>query len=202
MAVKTQSQRKWLERQQKDIYVKKARKEGYRSRAAYKLIEIQEKYKILKQGQLILDLGAAPGSFSQVMQKYVGKTGQILGIDLLPIQPLDQNVTFIQDDFKSILNHITKKADGVISDLSPSACGIPEVDHLQLITMIEDMIALLPQLLKEHGFFVCKVFKGGLQQDLLMILKKYFKKVYHFKPQSSRKESAEEYVIALSFSSQ
>lgn len=196
---KTESQKRWLQRQSKDIYVKKAKKEGYRSRAAYKLIEIQEKYKLIKSGNFILDLGAAPGSWSQAAKKYIGSAGEILGIDLLPIAPLDKKVTFIQQDFKEIEKYLVKKADGVMSDLSPSTCGIPKVDHLKLIGMLEEVIVLLPKLLKENGFCIFKVFKGGMQSDLLAILKKQFKKVHHFKPKSSRQESSEEYVIAIEY---
>lgn len=194
----TQSQKQWLDRQSRDPFVKKARLEGYRSRAAYKLIEIQEKYKIIKKGDTILDLGAAPGSWSQVATKYIGPTGKIIGIDLLPILPMER-ATFIQGDFREIEIHIQERIDGILSDISPSTCGIPKVDHLKLMGMLEDIVTLFPKYLKPEGFFVCKVFKGGIQHELLDILKKRFKKVAHFKPKSSRKESPEEFVVAISY---
>ena len=195
MAKKTESQQRWLRRQHNDPYVKKAREEGYRSRAAYKLKEIQEKYKIIRKGVHILDLGAAPGSWSQVALEYGAK---VTGIDLLLVDPLE-GVTFIQGDFLEIEKHVTEKVDGILSDLSPSTCGIPKVDHLKLIGMLEDIIALCPKLLNQKGFLVCKVFKGGLESELLRLLKQSFSRITHMKPKSSRKESAEEYLVAQGF---
>lgn len=195
----TQSQKQWLERHMNDPYVQKAAKEGYRSRAAYKLIEIQDKFKLFKKNQRILDLGAAPGSWSQVIQQYISKTGEIIGIDLLSIKPIP-GIKFIQDDFYNIDQHIKGLLfDGILSDLAPSTCGIQKADHLKLIGMIEDIIYLLPTILKTDGFFVCKVFKGGIQKDLLDILKKNFKSIKHFKPKASREKSPEEYLIAQNF---
>lgn len=195
MPKKTESQQRWLRRQHNDPYVKKAREEGYRSRAAYKLKEIQEKYKIIRKGLHILDLGAAPGSWSQVALEYGAK---VTGIDLLLVDPLE-GVTFIQGDFLEIEKHVTEKVDGILSDLSPSTCGIPKVDHLKLIGMLEDIIALCPKLLNQKGFLVCKVFKGGLESELLRLLKQSFSRITHMKPKSSRKESAEEYLVAQGF---
>ena len=235
MAKKTPSQQRWLKRQHSDIYVKKAHLEGYRSRAAYKLKEIQEKYKLIKKGMHILDLGAAPGSWSQVALELGAK---VIGIDLLPIVPLEGAV-FIQGDFRSLHCHperseaegvteskdlnqalllgpspsaqddlhlalakqeqVQCRFDGILSDISPSTCGIPKVDHLKLVGMLEDMMELFPKYLKSDGFFVCKVFKGGMQSDLLKLLKQSFKKVTHFKPKSSRAESPEEYLIAQGY---
>lgn len=196
----TQSQQQWLNRQKNDPFVKKARLEGYRSRAAYKLIEIQEKYKLIQKDHHILDLGAAPGSWSQVVLKNTGAKGVLIGIDLLTIDPL-KGATFIQGDFRDIEQHLNQPVDGILSDISPSTCGIPKIDHLKLTGMLEDIITLLPKMLKANGFFVCKVFKGGLQNELLALLKQYFKKVVHFKPKSSRKESAEEYLVAIGYHS-
>jgi 23S rRNA (uridine2552-2'-O)-methyltransferase len=195
MPKKTESQQRWLRRQHNDPYVKKAREEGYRSRAAYKLKEIQEKYKIIRKGVRILDLGAAPGSWSQVALEY---GAHVTGIDLLSIDPLE-GVVFIQGDFLEIEPYVIEKVDGILSDLSPSTCGVPKVDHLKLIGMLEDIVALCPKLLKPKGFLVCKVFKGGMEGELLKLLKKYFSRISHMKPKSSRKESPEEYLIAQDF---
>lgn len=198
MPKKTESQQRWLRRQHNDPFVKQARKDGYRSRAAYKLKEIQDKYKLIHSGMTILDLGAAPGSWMQIA---IQSGATVTGVDLLPIDPLE-GATLIQGDFFEMTKDMTEKFDGIMSDLSPSTCGIPKVDHLKLIGMLEDIVALCPQLLKPQGFFICKVFKGGMQSDLLKQLRTHFKKVSHMKPKSSRKESPEEYLVAEAFKDQ
>ena len=213
MAKKTLSQQRWLKRQKNDIYVKKAHQEGYRSRAAYKLKEIQEKYHLIKKGDFILDLGAAPGSWSQVALELGAK---VKGIDLLPVMPLEGAV-FLEGDFRTFFGSCQigdqgsdqgrdqgndeKSAlyEGILSDISPSTCGIPKVDHLKLVGMLEEILDIFLSQLKVQGFFVCKVFKGGMQNDLLAMLKKHFKKISHFKPKSSRPESPEEYLIAQGY---
>ncbi len=195
---RTEQQKRWLLRQINDPYVAKAKKEGYRSRAAYKLIEINDKFKLFKPGQNILDLGAAPGSWLQVVKQKVGKKGAITGVDLLPIEPID-DVNLIQDDFRSWCKTIIQKFDGVISDMAPSSTGLMHVDQLKMAGLIEDLLPYLSDLLVPEGFFIFKTFQGGLNNEIQKNLKQMFKTVKHFKPKASRSDSRETYVICLSF---
>lgn len=197
-----ESSRRWLQRQWRDPFVTKAKQLGYRSRAAFKILEIQEKYKLFKSNHLVIDLGAAPGGWSHVMSKYVRK---IIAIDLLDMDTIP-NVSFIKGDFLTEdtiweIDKFTKgsKIDIVMSDMAPSSCGLPKVDHLRIMNLVEHVFDFAINNLRNDGHMIAKVFQGGTEPLLLSELKKHFTKVAHFKPKSSRKESAETYLIALGF---
>jgi 23S rRNA (uridine2552-2'-O)-methyltransferase len=194
----------WLQRQLNDPYVMRAKKEGLRSRAAYKLIEMDERYHLLKTGQKILDLGAAPGGWSQYAIKKVGPKGRVIGIDLLDIDPIpDVEFTimdFLEEDapdrLKAMLGGL---ADGVMSDMAANTTGHKKTDHLKIIGLAELAIHFATEVLAPGGFFVAKVFQGGTEGELLTLLKRDFKTVRHVKPEASRAGSAELYVLATGF---
>ena len=197
-----ESSKKWLQRQMSDQYVEKAKKAGYRSRAAYKILEIQRKFKILDTRSIVLDLGAAPGGWSQVVANIAKK---VIAIDLLDMAPIP-NVHFIQGDFTEERNMQTliqllekEKADAVLSDMAPNTCGIKKIDHMRIINLLEDVYDFSTKILKPGGSLVAKVFQGGATNNLLHNLKQSFTKVRHFKPLSSRKESLEIYLIAQGY---
>ncbi|MGO4524778.1 RlmE family RNA methyltransferase [Microvirga sp. 2MCAF35] len=198
------SSQKWLERQLNDPYVARAKREGYRSRAAFKLIEIDDKYKILKPGQRIVDLGAAPGGWSQIAAKKVGPNGKVVGIDLLPIDPM-AGVEFIQLDFldesapAKLIEMLGGPADVVMSDMAANTTGHKKTDHLRIIGLAEAAIYFAREILAPGGAFVAKVFQGGTENQLLADLKRDFAVVRHVKPAASRADSAELYVLATGF---
>ena len=199
----------WLQRQLNDPYVIKAKQEGYRSRAAYKLIEINDKFKILKKNNLVIDLGAAPGGWSQIAVKIVGNNN-VLGVDLLEINPI-AGVKFIVQDFltsdadeiimKSLREDLgkTRKCDVVLSDMAANGSGDSRTDHLRIIGILEETLEFTQKILAKDGNFVGKVFQGGASSYLLKICKENFKIVKHFKPDSSRKESPENYIVCMGF---
>jgi 23S rRNA (uridine2552-2'-O)-methyltransferase len=198
------SSQKWLERQLNDPYVARAKREGYRSRAAYKLLEIDEKYRILKPGQKIVDLGAAPGGWSQIAAKVVGPKGKVVGIDLLPIDPMP-GVEFIQLDFLDesapgkLIEMLGGPADVVMSDMAANTTGHKKTDHLRIIGLAEAAIYFAREILAPGGAFIAKVFQGGTENQLLADLKRDFAVVRHVKPAASRADSAELYVMATGF---
>jgi 23S rRNA (uridine2552-2'-O)-methyltransferase len=198
------SSQKWLERQLNDPYVARAKREGYRSRAAFKLLEIDEKYHILKPGQRIVDLGAAPGGWSQIAAKQVGPKGRIVGIDLLPIDPMP-GVEFIELDFLDesapgrLIELLGGPADVVMSDMAANTTGHKKTDHLRIIGLAEAAIYFAREILAPGGAFVAKVFQGGTENQLLADLKRDFAVVRHVKPAASRSDSAELYVMATGF---
>ncbi|KLK94927.1 ribosomal RNA large subunit methyltransferase E [Microvirga vignae] len=198
------SSQKWLERQLNDPYVARAKREGYRSRAAFKLLEIDEKYHILKPGQRIVDLGAAPGGWSQIAAKKVGPKGKVVGIDLLPIDPM-AGVEFIQLDFLDesapgkLIEMLGGPADVVMSDMAANTTGHKKTDHLRIIGLAEAAIYFAREILAPGGVFVAKVFQGGTENQLLNDLKRDFAVVRHVKPAASRADSAELYVLATGF---
>jgi len=194
----------WLQRQLNDPYVMRAKKEGLRSRAAYKLIEMDERYHLLKTGQKILDLGAAPGGWSQYAIKKVGPKGRVIGIDLLDIDPIpDVEFTimdFLEEDAPDRLKvMLGGLADGVMSDMAANTTGHKKTDHLKIIGLAELAIHFATEVLAPGGFFVAKVFQGGTEGELLTLLKRDFKTVRHVKPEASRVGSAELYVLATGF---
>lgn len=201
---RTQSSRDWLLRQLNDPFVHKAKQEGYRSRAAFKLLEIDDKYKILKSGQRVIDLGAAPGGWTQIIAKKVLPKGTVIALDLQDIVPFDDQVLIIKGDFEEqtvqtqLLEHMDE-ADVIVSDMAAAACGIPAVDHLRIGNLLESSINFATQHLTKGGTFVAKVLIGGTEAKLLKLLKTHFSQVSHFKPNSSRKDSAEMYVVAKGF---
>ena len=198
---KTSSTR-WLQRQLNDPYVKKAQMEGYRSRAAYKLIQLDERFKLLKPGMRIVDLGSAPGGWVQVALK--SGASEVVGIDLLEIEPIS-GATLLQHDFSAddapdlVKAEMGGAADAVISDLAPWTTGHKNTDHLRIVALVELAAHFALETLKPGGFFIAKVFQGGAEGDLLDLLKANFDKVRHFKPDASRSESAETFVIAMGF---
>jgi len=205
---RTNSSARWLSRQLNDPYVRQARALNYRSRAAFKIIEIDEKFKIFKKNKMIVDLGAAPGGWSQIAADK--NYGNILALDLLEMEDIE-GVKFIQQDFTDpniveIIENILqkdfknrKKCDIIMSDMAQNACGDMETDHLRIIALLEECLDFAIKFLKEGGIFIGKSFQGGSDQELLNRFKKNFRIVKHFKPKSSRKESKENYIIALDF---
>jgi len=207
--VKTAKKRKtsstqWLKRQLNDPYVHEAQRLGYRSRAAFKLQEIDEKLGLIKKNMVIVDLGAAPGGWSQVAMEKGAK--KVVALDLLAMDPVP-GVTFLQMDFmnddapEALVAAIGEGADLVLSDMSPNTTGHKSTDHLRIMALVEAAYDFALQILKPGGTFVAKVFQGGAQQELLVLMKKDFKTVKHIKPPASRKESAEQYVVAQGFKS-
>jgi 23S rRNA (uridine2552-2'-O)-methyltransferase len=204
---RTLSSQKWLERQLNDPYVARAKRDGYRSRAAYKLLEIDEKYHLLKPGQRVVDLGAAPGGWSQIAAAKVGSTqgrGRVVGIDLLPIDPLP-GVEFIQLDFldedapRTLMDLLGGPADIVMSDMAANTTGHKKTDHLRIVGLAEAAIVFAREVLAPGGAFVAKVFQGGTENQLLADLKRDFSVVRHVKPGASRADSSELYVLATGF---
>jgi 23S rRNA (uridine2552-2'-O)-methyltransferase len=204
---RTLSSQKWLERQLNDPYVARAKREGYRSRAAYKLLDIDEKYRLFKPGQRVVDLGAAPGGWSQVAAKEVGSPegkGRVVGIDLLPIEPLP-GVEFITLDFLDanapdrLMALLGGPADVVMSDMAANATGHKKTDHLRIVGLAEAAAEFARAVLAPGGAFVAKVLQGGTEGTLLADLKRDFAAVRHVKPAASRSGSAELYVLATGF---
>lgn len=199
---KTSSTR-WIERQLNDPYVQKAKKDGYRSRAAYKLLEIDEKLGgVIKKGQVIVDLGAAPGGWCQVATQ---RGAKVVAIDLLPVDPME-GMTFFQMDFmddaapETLIDALGGGgADMVISDIAHNTVGHRNTDHLKIMALVEAAYEFAIEVLKPEGIFIAKVFQGGTQGELLTRMKKDFKTVKHIKPPASRKESPETYAIAQGF---
>lgn len=196
------SSTKWLKRQLNDPYVAKAQMEGYRGRAAYKLIEINQKIDVLHAGALVVDLGAAPGGWCQVAEKIGCK---VIGLDLLEMDPIP-NVTLLQmdfmdDDAPEMLMDIIggQPVDVVMSDMAPNTIGHRNTDHVRIMALVELAYYFAIDVLKPEGTFIAKVRQGGAQQDLLALIKKSFKTIKHIKPPSSRKESSETYLIAQGF---
>ncbi|MBI4031097.1 MAG: RlmE family RNA methyltransferase [Proteobacteria bacterium] len=197
---RTASSTRWLERQLNDPYVRKAQLEGYRSRAAYKLREMDERLGLIKPGMTVVDLGSAPGGWSQVAAQK--GAGRVVAIDLLPMDPLP-GVTFLQMDFMdegapdALLSAIGGEgADVVLSDMAPNTTGHRNTDHLRIMALAEAAYDFAADVLKPGGAFVTKVFQGGTQSELLQRLKKDFEKVRHIKPPASRSDSSEQYVVA------
>ena len=192
----------WLKRQLNDPYVREAERLGYRSRAAFKLKDIDDKLHLIKRGMTVIDLGAAPGGWSQIAVERGANA--VVGLDLLPIDPIP-GVTFLQMDFmaddapEALVAIIGTGADLVLSDMSPNTTGHAPTDHTRIMGLVEAAYEFATQILKPDGAFVAKVFKGGTENEILTMMKKNFAKVQHVKPPSSRKESAEQYVVATGF---
>ena len=202
------SSTKWLERQLNDPYVARARAEGYRSRAAFKIKEMDEKHKLFHKGTRVVDLGAAPGGWSQVAAKAVGSTDAnplVVGIDYLEMDPIPGVILFrkdfTEDDAPQLLIDAMggKKADLVMSDMAWPTTGHRATDHLRIVQLIEIAADFAIDVLAPGGAFVAKVFQGGTEHELLHMLKRHFKTTFHAKPPSSRQDSAEAYLIAKGF---
>jgi 23S rRNA (uridine2552-2'-O)-methyltransferase len=204
---RTPASARWLERQLNDPYVAQARREGYRSRAAYKLIEIDDKHKLLKRGERIVDLGAAPGGWSQVAATRVGAhegRGRVISIDLLEMDGIE-GVEFRQMDFHDpqaparLREWLGGPADGVLSDMAANATGHRKTDQLRIVGLVELAADFASEVLAPGGFFLAKVLQGGAEGELLARLKREFATVRHLKPKASRADSAELYLLATGF---
>jgi len=200
---RTAQSNRWLERQLNDPYVKRAKAEGYRSRAAYKLIELDEKFSFLNGVKRVVDLGLAPGGWSQVVRRRVPKAG-IVGIDLLPVDPID-GVTILQMDFLSdaaperLKEELGGEADLVMSDMAANTVGHPQTDALRTAALVEAAHMFACEVLRPGGTFVSKVFAGGGDSALVAEMKRNFAVVKHAKPPASRKGSVEWFVVASGF---
>lgn len=200
---RTASSSRWLSRQINDPYVKQARAEGWRSRAAFKLIELDERFSLLRTAKRVVDLGIAPGGWAQVVRKKAPGAA-IVGIDLLPTEPIE-GVTIFEMDFMideapaALLGALDGAPDLVVSDMAANTVGHKQTDHLRTMGLVEAAVDFAISTLAPGGAFVAKVFAGGTDADLLNILKKNFTSVKHAKPPSSRKDSSEWYVIAQGF---
>lgn len=202
------SSQRWLERQLNDPYVAAAKREGWRSRAAFKLIEIDDKYRILKPGQRVIDLGAAPGGWTQVAAQRVKSAegrGQVIGIDYLPVDAIAGatilELDFLDDDAPDKLKALLRDggADIVLSDMAAPTTGHASTDHLRIMGLAEAAAAFAAEVLAPGGAFLAKVFQGGTERGLLDMLKRDFAIVRHVKPKASRADSAELYVLATGF---
>jgi len=198
------SSTEWLNRQLNDPYVAEAHRLGYRSRAAFKLIQLDERFHLLGPGKRVVDLGCAPGGWTQVAVQKVGQNGAVVGIDLLAADPIP-GATLLAGDFTDpatearIRAALGGPADLVLSDMAAPATGHAATDHLRIIALAEEAFAFAADILKPGGAFVAKVFQGGTENELLASLKRAFAEVRHAKPAASRAESAETYVVAKSF---
>jgi len=201
---KSPSSKVWLQRQLNDPYVARAKREGFRSRAAFKLIEIDDKHRVLKRGAKVVDLGAAPGGWSQVAAKRIGEKGHVVGIDLLEMDEIP-GVTFAQIDFLAndapgrLKEMLGGPADIVLSDMAANATGHRQTDHLKIVALVEAAAEFAAEVLKPGGSFLAKVIQGGTEGTLLAALKRDFASVKHVKPAASRADSAELYVLATGF---
>ncbi|HVF95450.1 MAG TPA: RlmE family RNA methyltransferase [Sphingomonas sp.] len=200
---RTAQSTRWLERQLNDPYVKRAKAEGYRSRAAYKLIELDERFAFLKGARRVIDLGIAPGGWSQVVKKRLPEA-VVVGIDLLPVDPLD-GVTILLLDFMAdeapgvLKDALGGAADLVLSDMAANTVGHTQTDHLRTMGLVEAAVEFACEVLRPGGAFVAKVLAGGADSDLVAVLKRNFTAVKHAKPPASRKGSSEWYVVAQGF---
>lgn len=209
---RTASSRAWLTRQISDPYVARAKHEGLRSRAAFKLAEIDERYKVLKTGDRVVDLGAAPGGWSEIAARRVGAPGRVIALDILDMKPIS-GVEFLQLDFldpsaperlqamlgSSAAENSQAKANVVLSDMAANATGHRQTDHLRIMALAEAAADFAGQVLAPGGTFLCKVLQGGTEATLLAELKRDFSSVKHVKPPASRADSAELYLLAKGF---
>jgi len=205
---RTVSSQRWLQRQLNDPFVQRAQEEGYRSRAAFKLLELQEKYGFLKPGMTVIDLGAAPGGWTQVLIAFLKPELQeettIIALDIVEMDDIPGAVClkadFSEEESLQLLRPYTQKGvDAVVSDMAPYTMGHKQTDHLRIMVLVELAYEFALQVLKPGGTFVSKVLQGGAEQKMLAHMKSRFDKVSHYKPQSSRKESSEVYLVARGF---
>ena len=209
---RTASSRAWLTRQISDPYVARAKREGLRSRAAFKLAEIDERYKVLKPGARVVDLGAAPGGWSEIAAQRVGTGGRVVALDILDMKPVP-GVEFLQLDFldpsaperlqamlgSGVAGKAQAEADVVLSDMATNATGHRQTDHLRIMALAEAAADFARRVLAPGGAFLCKVLQGGAETKLLVGLKREFESVKHVKPPASRADSAELYLLAKGF---
>lgn len=194
----------WLARQLNDPYVSNARSKGYRSRSAFKLIELDDKFRFLKKGAKVLDLGAAPGGWSQVARERIGPSGTILAVDIVEMAPLADVVTLQLDALApeaqpAIVKALNGPADVVLSDMAAATTGHRQTDHIRTVALFEAALESAEEVLKPGGVFVGKLFQGGAAAELLAKLRKAFREVKHVKPPASRASSVELYLVARGF---
>jgi len=196
---KNKVSKNWINKQRRDIYVRQSKVDGYRARSAYKLIEIDEKFKIFKGGLSVVDIGAAPGSWSQYALK-ASKSGKLISIDLKKMEPIGNSVQ-IQGDFtqektqEEIKQNINGKVDVVMSDMAVDTTGIKNIDSIQTGELCKEAMFFAKDLMNENAYFISKIFMGGTFNEIVAEGKKYFKEVKVFKPKSSRKDSKESFII-------
>jgi len=196
---KNKISKNWVNKQRRDTYVRQSKVDGYRARSAYKLIEIDEKFKIFKGGLTVIDIGAAPGSWSQYASKVV-KNGKIVSIDLKEMEPIDNTVQ-IKGDFtenetqQKIKEFLIGKSDVVMSDMAVNTTGIKNIDSIQTGELCKEAMVFSKDIISSSGFFVSKIFMGGSFNEIVQLGKKIFKEVKVFKPKSSRKDSKESFII-------
>jgi len=196
---KNKISKNWVNKQRRDIYVRQSKIDGYRARSAYKLIEIDQKFKIFKGGLSIIDIGAAPGSWSQYANK-VSKSGKLISVDLKRIEPIGNSIQ-IKGDFtdietqQEIKKNINGKVDVVMSDMAVDTTGIKNIDSIQTGELCKEAIFFAKDIIGENGYFISKIFMGGTFNEIVAEGKKYFKEVKIFKPKSSRKDSKESFII-------
>ena len=196
---KNKISKNWINRQKRDIYVRQSKVDGYRARSAYKLIEIDKKFKIFKNGMFILDIGAAPGSWSQYASKTI-KNGKIISIDLKEISPIDNGI-HIKGDFtepdiqEKIKENLTKEFDVVMSDMAVNTTGVKNLDSIQTGELCKEAMTFSKKVISSKGYFISKIFMGSTFNEIVALGKKIFREVKVFKPLSSRKESKESFII-------
>ena len=196
---KNKISKNWVNKQRRDTYVRQSKIEGYRARSAYKLIEIDEKFKVFKGGMFVLDIGAAPGSWSQYASKVV-KSGKIISIDLKEIEEIKKTIQikgdFTEKDTQTLIKkYLNKKLDVVMSDMAVNTTGIKNVDSIQTGELCMEAMIFSKDVISNNGFFISKIFMGGTFNEIVALGKKIFKEVKVFKPKSSRKDSKESFII-------
>ena len=196
---KNKISKNWVNKQRRDIYVRQSKVDGYRARSVYKLIEIDEKFKIFKSGLSIVDIGAAPGSWSQYVSKVI-KNGKVISIDMKLMEPISNTIQ-IQGDFtkketqQKIKNILSSKVDVVMSDMAVNTTGIKNIDSIQTGELCKEAMIFSKDVISKNGFFISKIFMGGTFNEIVALGKKIFKEVKVFKPLSSRKESKESFIV-------
>ncbi len=189
----------WLNRQKRDHFVKKAKKKGYLSRAAFKLVEIENKYKVIEKSKYVLEFGASPGGWSQVVLE-VNPRIKITALDVLDFKLNHPNIFFHKEDYLNFnYDKLKKNFDLILSDIAPNTTGHQSTDHLRISNMIFDIIKILDKILTKNGVFICKIWKGSEEKELIKTLKSKFNTVSYFKPESSRKDSSEIFIVAINF---
>ncbi len=196
---KNKISKNWINKQRKDAYVRQSKVDGYRARSVYKLIEIDEKFKIFKGGMNVIDIGAAPGSWSQYASKKV-KSGKIISIDLKEMEKIQNNIQikgdFTEDKIQNQIRvHLSKKPDVIMSDMAINTTGIKNIDSIQTGELCKEAMIFSKEIISEKGFFISKIFMGGTFNEIVALGKKIFKEVKVFKPKSSRKDSKESFII-------
>ena len=196
---KNKISKNWINKQKRDIYVRQSKVDGYRARSAYKLIEIDKKFKIFKNGMFILDIGAAPGSWSQYASRTI-KNGKIISIDLKEISPIDNGI-HIKGDFtepdiqEKIRENLTKEFDVVMSDMAVNTTGVKNLDSIQTGELCKEAMIFSKKVISSKGYFISKIFMGSTFNEIVALGKKIFREVKVFKPLSSRKESKESFIV-------